>query len=124
MADTKKILVAEDDTFLSTLLKNRLVRDGFDVTVVSRGDEVVPTLKKQKTDLILLDIILPGRIGYDIIDDLEEAKIKTPFMIISNLAQDEDVQRAKKAGAVDYFVKAHVAIDDLVKRVSSFLNAK
>jgi len=122
MPDKKKILVAEDDNFLSTLLKNRLIRDGFDVSIVGRGDEVVPALKKQKMDLLLLDIILPGKIGYDVIDDLKEAKLKTPFMIISNLAQDEDVQRAKKAGAIEYFVKAHVAIDELVKRVTSFLN--
>ena len=121
MPTMKKILLAEDDTFLSGLLKNRLTREGFDVTVVAEGDKVIATVKSMKPDLILLDIILPGKIGYEILEDLEKAGVKVPFMVISNLGQDEDIERAKKYGAIEYFIKAHIAIDELVKRIAAFL---
>ncbi len=116
----KRILLAEDDAFLSTLLKTRLEREGFTVTVVGRGDEVLPALKKTKGDLLLLDIILPGKVGYEVLDDLEKADLKTPFIVISNLAQEEDMKRAKQYGALEYFVKAHISIDSLIKRIQSF----
>ncbi len=119
-AASKKILIAEDDSFLSTLLKNRLLREGFEVATVSRGDEVIAALKKERPILLLLDIILPGKVGYEVIEDMKKEAMKVPFMIISNLAQEEDIKRAKDYGAVEYFVKAHIAIDDLVKRVSTF----
>jgi DNA-binding response OmpR family regulator len=122
-AATKRILLAEDDSFLSTLLKTRIEREGFAVTVVGRGDEVVPALKKQKHDLLLLDIILPGKVGYEILDDLDKFGMKTPFMVISNLAQQEDIKRAKEYGAIEYFIKAHIAIDDLIKRIRTFLGS-
>jgi DNA-binding response OmpR family regulator len=117
----KKILVAEDDAFLSTLLKNRLAREGFDVLTVGHGDEVIPLIKKEKPDLLLLDIILPGKVGYDILEDLSKAGSKLPFMVISNLSQDEDIKRAKSYGALEYFVKAKIGIDDLVSRVKQAL---
>lgn len=118
---SKKILLAEDDSFLSTLLKTRLVREGFDVFTASTGEEVIPLIEKEKPDLLLLDIILPGKGGHEILADLKKSKSKPPFMIISNLGQDEDMSRAKEQGAIEYFVKAHISLDDLVAKVKVFL---
>lgn len=116
----KKILLAEDEDFLATLLKSRLMREGFDVTLVKNGMEILPTLKSDKPDLLLLDIILPDKVGFEVLDDMEKAKIKVPFMVMSNLGQDEDIERAKRYGAIEYFVKAHINIDDLVKNINTF----
>ena len=121
----KKILLAEDDEFLSSLIKNRLVKEGFEVQLAHTGDEVLTMLKDFKPDLVLLDIILPGKLGFEIMEEIQKDSqlSKVPFMVMSNLGQDSDMKRAKELGAVDYFVKARILIDDLITRITSFLKA-
>jgi len=124
MADQKKILLAEDDEFLSTLIKNRLQREGFEVTVAKDGEEVLTILKGLKPDLVLMDIILPKKLGFEVMEQIQaDPKLsRTPFMVISNLGQDSDIRKAKELGAIDYFVKARILIDDLINRIKGFLN--
>jgi DNA-binding response OmpR family regulator len=124
MPDLKKILVAEDDEFLSTLIKNRLKRENFDVQVAKDGEEVLATLKTFKPDLVLIDIILPKKLGFEVMEEIQKdpKTSRTPFMVISNLGQDSDIQKAKELGAIDYFIKARILIDDLIKRIKGFLN--
>ncbi len=123
MADAKKILIAEDDEFLTSLLKNRLEREQFKVVGTKNGDEVISLIKESRPDLVLLDIILPGRLGFEILEEVhDDAKLsKIPFMVMSNLGQEEDIKRAKELGVIEYFVKARVMIDEMIAKVSSFL---
>jgi len=125
MPEPKKIILAEDDEFLSSLLKNRLQREGFDIKLAKSGDEALAALRKSKPDLLLLDIILPNKIGFDIIEELRDDKSYgplPPFIVISNLGQEEDIRRAKDLGALEYFIKARIIIDDLIKRVTLILS--
>lgn len=126
MPEQKKILLAEDDEFLSSLIKNRLEREHFVVKVAMTGDEVVGMVKEFQPDLVLLDIIMPGKLGFEILEEMQkDPKLnKLPFMVMSNLGQDSDIARAKELGAVDYFVKAKIMIDDLIDRVAAFLKTK
>jgi len=123
MADPKKILLTEDDEFLSSLIKNRLEREHFEVKVAKDGEEVLAMLKTYQPDLVLLDIILPKKLGFEVLDEMRtNTKLNhAPVMVMSNLGQDSDIQRAKELGAVDYFIKAKVVIDDLIKRIKAFL---
>ncbi len=123
MDTAKKILLAEDDEFLSSLIKNRLEREHFTVKVAVNGDEVVAMVREFQPDLVLLDIILPGKLGFEILEEMQkDPKLsKLPFMVMSNLGQESDITRAKELGAVDYFVKARIMIDDLIGRISAFL---
>lgn len=119
----KKILLVEDDQFLSVLLKNRLQQEGFEVVGVSNGDDALKNLKESKFDLILMDIILPAKSGFEAMEAITASPQygKTPIIIISNLGQESDIVRGKELGAVDYLVKAQTPIDDLVKRIKDFL---
>ena len=119
----KKILLIEDDPFLSSLLGNRLKKEGFDLISVKSGNEAVKTLKKDAIDLVLLDIILPDKSGFEVLEDIKSDPqvAKTPFIIISNLGQDMDIEKAKELGVVDYVVKAKISIDDLVQKIKDFL---
>ncbi len=124
-----KVLLVEDDQFLSSLLKNRLEKEKFDVTLAHDGTEALTALRATKPDIILLDIILPGKSGFEILEEMKadpQLKDKTsiPVIIISNLGQESDVERGKELGAVDYFVKAKISIDDLVKKVNEHLPPK
>ncbi len=119
----KKILLIEDDPFLSSLLRNRLQKEGFEVELVKNGEDVLGALKKSTPHLILLDLILPGKSGFEVMEDIKsDPQIpKIPIVIISNLGQDSDIARGKELGAADYLVKANISIDSLVAKAKEFL---
>jgi len=120
-----KILLIEDDIFLSSLLGNRLKKEGFEVLNIKSGTEAVKGMKTFLPDLILLDLILPGKSGFEVMEEInaDPQAQKTPIIVLSNLGQDTDMTRGKGLGAVQYVVKARITIDDLVKQIRDFLAA-
>jgi len=116
----KQILLIEDDRFLSSLLKNRLEKEGLFVVLAEDGAAALRQLETLRPGLIMLDIILPGQSGFEVLEKIRsDIQMKDiPIIITSNLGQEEDMERVKKlGGVVEYFVKARTPIDDLVKRV-------
>ena len=122
----KTVLIVEDDVFLMSLLKNRMESEGFSVLAAKDGEEAIKVLKEIKPDLILLDIILPGKSGFEVLEEMKsDPQIQnSPVMIISNLGQDMDIDRGKDLGALEYFVKARSSMDDVVEKVGSFLKQR
>ena len=120
-----KVLLVEGDVFLSSLLKNRLQKEGIEVLLAKDGKEALNILKSTKPDLILLDLILPEKSGFEVMGDMRSDPQfqEAPIVVISNLGQPEDITRSQELGAVEYFVKAQTSIDDLVKRVKEFLQS-
>jgi len=120
-----KILLIEDDFFLSFLLKNRLEREKINVIIAKNGEEALNLLESTNPDLILLDLILPKKSGFEVMEEIKSnPRIilkKTPIVIISNLGQPEDISRCEELGAVDYIVKAKTSIDELIGKIKSFL---
>lgn len=121
----KKILVVEDEPLLGNLLKQRLEREGFAVTLVRDGEEAFRTVQGVLIpDLILLDIILPKISGFELMERINQdpklAEARIPIVIVSNLGQEGDVQRGQELGAIGYFVKAQLSIEDLVSKVREF----
>jgi len=121
----KKILLVEDDQFLSSLLKNRLSKENVEVTHAKDGEEALSILKNLKPDLILLDLILPKKSGFEVMEGIKQDPqlADAPIIIISNLGQPEDIQRGQELGAVEYFIKAKTSIDDLVGNILGFLSS-
>ena len=119
-----KVLLVEDDPFLSNLLKVRLQRENIDVTLARDGDEAIKYLTANRPSLILLDLILPKKSGFEVLEKIStDPQLKDmPVIIISNLGQTSDIQRGKELGAIEYFVKAKISIDDLVGKVKEFLH--
>ena len=119
----KKILLVEDDHFLSSLLKSRLEKDGgFVVTLATNGDEALGALDETTPDLIILDIILPGRSGFEVLEEMRARPgASAPVIVMSNLGQETDVTRGKSLGAVEYFVKANTSIDDLIIKIRTMI---
>ena len=118
----KKLLLVEDDPFLSSLLKARLAKEGFVVSYAADGEEALELLRKEKPDLVLLDLILPKKSGFEVLEIMRDDPrlIKLPVMIVSNLGQESDIARGKELGAVAYFIKAKTSIDVLAKEISGF----
>ena len=119
----KKILLVEDDPFLSSLLKNRLQKEGLDVSLAKDGDEALEFLRTTKPDLVLLDLILPKKSGFEVLEEIHKNPQygKLSIIIVSNLGQPEDITRTLQLGAVEYFVKAKTSIDELIEKVKNFL---
>lgn len=124
MDESKKVLLVEDDPFLSSLLKNRLSREGVEVAHARDGQEALAYLESTKPDLILLDLILPKKSGFEVMEGIRrDPQLQSaPIIIVSNLGQPEDVQRGQELGAIEYFIKAKTSIDDLVVNILGFLS--
>lgn len=126
MAETKRILLVEDEPLLGNLLKQRLEKDGIEVTLARDGEEALARLRDSKPDLILLDIILPKISGFELMETLQADPQfeRAPVIVISNLGQESDVARGAALGAIEYFVKAKVSIEELVEHVKTFLTSQ
>ena len=121
-----KILLVEDDPFLSSLLKNRLQKEKFEITLAKDGEEAINLIKGSKFDLVLLDIILPKKSGFEVMEEIRDDPQlgKILIIIVSNLGQPEDITRGQQLGAIEYFIKAKTSIDELVVKIKEILEQK
>ena len=121
-----KILLVEDDRFLIKAVYTKLTQKGFEVILANDGDEAISKAKAEKPEIILLDMVLPKKSGFEVLRELkgnpETASI--PVFILSNLAQDQDIQEGKALGAEDYIVKSITSLSAIVDKVANFLAAK
>ena len=124
MDDQKnKILVVEDDRFLGDLLVHKLEDNNYDVSVAVDGYDALTKMKEFMPDLVLLDLILPGLDGFEVIKQARQdaSLAKVPIIILSNLGQQEEIERGLSLGAQDYLIKAHFTPQEVVDRVKKFL---
>ena len=113
----KKILIGEDDFAIARALRLKLEHEGYEVTAVVDGVEVMELVKKKPYDLLLLDLMMPRKDGFTVLRELKEEKIEIPVIILSNLGQEEDLEKAKELGAVDYFIKSNIQLSDIVETI-------
>lgn len=116
----KRILLIEDDKYLIKLYSSKLSKEGFEVDLAITASEGMHKVMNQKPDAILLDLILPGKDGFQFLEELktfEKGKITTPVVILSNLGQAIDKERTAKLGAIDYLIKSNVSLTDIVSTV-------
>jgi len=120
---SKKILIVEDEAALLYALKARLTVDGFSISTVDSGEKALEALKKEKPDLIVLDIILPKMDGYDFLKKIKkEKKYKDiPVVIMSNLNKKENIEKGLKLGAKDYLIKTEFKLDDFIKKIKTVI---
>lgn len=118
-----KILLVEDDKFLSTALGDKLTREGFTVIKAVNGQEAVTKIRSQQPDLILLDLIMPQKNGFEVLAEikLEQTFKHIPVIVLSNLGQEADIKKAKELGAVDYLVKSDVEMRTVVEKIKAEL---
>lgn len=119
----QKILIIEDDKFLRELIAKKLMKEGYDTVEAVDGEEGIKKIKEEKPDLILLDLILPGIDGFEVLSRAKEdpALSKIPVIILSNLGQREDIDKGLGLGAIDYLIKAHFTPGEIVEKIRSVL---
>lgn len=117
----KKILIAEDEKPMANAVKLKLEKNGFEAVIANNGLEAINELKKGNFDLALLDLIMPVKDGFGVLEEVKKLGIKTPIIVASNLSQGGDIEKAKELGAVDYFVKSDTPISEVVEKVKHIL---
>lgn len=122
----KKILVIEDDKFLSKVINKKLLQEGYEVIEALDGKEGIKAAKDSKPDLILLDLVLPMTNGFEVLAKLKKNPVlsKIPVIILSNLGGDDDIKKGIEMGAVDYLIKAHFDLDEIIIRMELVFKKK
>ncbi len=121
--EQKTILLVDDADFISTLLKARLERENIRVEQAFNGEEALKFTSENKVDLIILDLIMPKMTGFEFLEKaaLDPRLMQVPVIILSNLSQDSDVEKVQRFGVKQYFVKAKVSLDEVVKATQNTL---
>jgi two-component system alkaline phosphatase synthesis response regulator PhoP len=115
----KKILIIEDEEILLNILKKKLIGEGFEVLTALDGEEGLKVIKEKKPDLILLDILMPKKTGFEVMEEkIKDPEIKDiPIIIVSNSGQPVELERAKALGAKDCLVKTEFDPQEVVDKV-------
>lgn len=122
-----KILIVEDEEILSKVLKEKFERAGFKVSTAMDGEVAITEAKRFQPDVILLDLILPKKNGFEVLQELRsgsELKISPIIIVLSNLGQDEDIKKALQLGAEDYIVKTQHPVNEVIEKVKDYLLKK
>lgn len=119
----KKIIVVEDEQILQKALSIELLGAGFEVMSALDGVAGLALIQKEIPDLVLLDLTMPKMNGFDVLKELK-TKVETksiPVIILSNLGQDQDKEKAMSLGAIDYFVKSSTDLSLLTQKIEKTL---
>lgn len=118
-----KVFIVEDDSFISSLLTKRFQSIEVIVSSVDNGNIATENIKKTKPDIVLLDIMLPGTDGLQILQQLKaDPDTKNiPVIILSNLGEKAEIEKAKKYGAASFLIKATLSVDEIVAEVAKKL---
>lgn len=117
----KKILIVEDERPMAKALQLKLTHVGYDAVSVGNGVDAIALLDKETFDVILLDLMMPKMDGFTFLREMQKRAILTPIIVLSNLSQEEDRQKAKDLGARDFFVKSDTPISKIVISVQTIL---
>ncbi len=115
-----KILIVEDDPHILLGLEEILRSEGFDAISCNRGDHAIDTVVKHKPGLIVLDVMLPGRSGYEICKQLRSMKVPIPILMLTAKGQEIDKVVGLDLGADDYVTKPF-GVRELLARIQALL---
>lgn len=122
----KKILIIEDENMLQEALLDRLGDEGYEVRGCDDANIAFRKIHEDKPDIILTDLVLPGVDGFEIVRLLKENEDlrNIPVMVLSNLGEKKDIDRALSLGAVDFMVKSNHSLKEVTARVKEILSDK
>jgi two-component system, OmpR family, alkaline phosphatase synthesis response regulator PhoP len=119
----KRILVVEDDNYLSNAYRLKLTKSGYELKMARDGQEAMEMLKTFIPDLILLDLVMPVKDGFTTLGEIKsDDRLKNiPVIIASNLGQNEDIEKGMALGAVGYIIKSDLSLDQLINKINGAL---
>jgi len=123
VAKKKIVFIIEDDLFLVKIYRYELEKEGVEIWTSADGKEALTFLEKNPPNIVLLDLMLPGVTGFEILATIRKHDTwkDVPVIVLSNLAQPQDVERCRALGIEEYIVKADLRISDVVEKVKKYL---
>lgn len=120
------LMIVEDDSFLSSLAAKRFSKEGYTVIMATDGLQALKKLETDIPDLILLDIIMPGMNGFEVLKQIKANPkyANVSVIIFSNLGQDHEIEEAKKLGADDFLIKAQFTLKEVIEKINEILKKK
>ncbi len=122
------ILLVEDDPLLVDIYTKKFKEAGFELEVASNGKMGIEKLKEKVPNVVIVDIVLPRIDGWQVLNTLQKMKKENPekfknlkVVVLSNLGQKEDVEKALKLGATKYLIKAHFTPSEVVEEIKKLL---
>lgn len=119
----KKIMVVEDDEHISKVYEIKFAKEGINVVLARDGEEAVVKITAEKPDVILLDLMIPKKDGFGVLEEIKKNPelANIPVIILSNLGQKSDQDRAIALGANEYLVKVDYSIQDVINKAKGYL---
>lgn len=118
-----EVLVIEDEEVLAKVFKEKLEKSGYSVHIAGDGDAALGLAESSKPDVIVLDLLLPKKSGFEVLEALKANEMlkRIPVIVVSNLGEDNDIKKALKLGAADYYVKSEHPINEIVEKIKNVL---
>lgn len=115
----KKILIVEDEDIIIELLEKKLTQEGYEISIAHNGEEGLKMVKEIKPDIVLLDIVMPKKSGYEVMEEMNKDPElnKIPIIIISNSGQPVELDKAKELGAKDWLIKTEFDPNEVAEKV-------
>lgn len=121
--DKQRILIVEDDFYIHDLYERQLTKEGFEVKVAENGEDASALLKEFEPNLVLLDLMLPKKSGFDVLKEIKgtEALKGMVVLLLTNVTQDDSIKEGFKLGADGYLVKSAYTPSQVVSEIRNFL---
>lgn len=119
----QKILVVEDEKAISRVMELKLKQAGFEVVVAENGAEAIQKIQEEQFVCVLLDLILPEKDGFQVLQSIRENRPNTKVVVLTNLGQPEDRERVTELGVLGYYVKSEMSIHTLVQKIQELIQS-
>lgn len=118
-----KVLVIEDDASLMSAYKVKFKQSKYDFLFAQDGETGLDIARREHPDVIIIDLVLPKMSGADVLSALknDDDMKNVPVIVASNLDQKKVIMETKALGAVDYFIKSNISINELTEKLDSYL---
>lgn len=120
----KKILLVEDDPFLIKIYSVKLKKEGMETLFLGDGSAVLETTEREKPDLIILDLVMPVKDGFAVIEELKTKGLmdRIPVIVLTALNSEEDKKRCLDNGAREYLVKTDTSFSEVIGKINKYLS--
>ena len=124
MTDNKKVMIVEDDEFISKVYEIKFAKEGIAISTARDGEEAIAKITAEKPNLILLDLMIPKKDGFAVLGEIKKNKVlaKIPVIVLSNLGSKADQDRVAALGANEFLVKVDNPIQNIIDKVNGYLN--
>lgn len=115
------ILIAEDDALLTKMYKRIIEYNDWNCISVSNGDDALAALSESNPDVMVLDLHMPGKDGYDVLQGMNDTNMSVPVIVLTNMSDPEDKRRCEEFGVSKFFIKSEMDLDNLAEMVKEYL---